>query len=94
MALPAGIDLSSLLTPPPTFHPMPVQQQQQNALTQQAKPKRKAKTADQKREQKVLDILAGKDKFNLLFVSLVVDMDEDELNKYVAYVKQKNGIPA
>lgn len=92
MSLPAGIDLSSLLASQPTFTPQPAMMAPSNGLAQ-AKPKKKAPTADEKREKEILTVLLNQDPFGLTYAKLLLQMDAESLEERVRWVKYKNGLP-
>lgn len=85
-----GIDLSAILAGQP-YHQ---QQAFQPAMAAKAaeKAKKKAPTADQKREKAVLEVLHGRDTFGLNYASLLQQMDVPELEKFVNFVRAKNGM--
>lgn len=86
-----GIDFSALLAGQP--HHQQQHFQQPLAVTKNAeKAKKKAPTADQKREKAVLEVLNGRDTFGLNYTALLQQMDVPELEKFVAYVRAKHGM--
>jgi len=97
MSLLNGISVTQLnaIMANPGFAAQPkfqVQQQQQPLATAgDGKVKRKAPSASQKREKDVLTILDGKDTYGLRYAGLLRDFTIPDLEKFVQYVKLKNG---
>lgn len=88
-----SIDLSAILAynPQQPFSHQPQHQYAQAPLAAVAAPaKKKALTADQKREKMVLDILDHKDPYGLTYASLLLQLDQPSLEALVAYVRIKN----
>lgn len=92
--LPGGFDFGALLQAASVSQAqMPQQVVAQTAVVPQVKTttKKKAPSAQEKREKNILDILDGKDKFSLKLTSLLFTMDQAELQAYIACVKAKHG---
>ena len=88
-----SIDLSAILAynPQQPFSHQPQQQYAQAPLIAAAVPaKKKALTADQKREKAVLEILDRKDPFGLIYAGLLLQLDQASLEALVNYVRIKN----
>ena len=86
-----GIDLSAILAGQPQ-HQQQAFQQPLAAAKPGAKAKKKAPTADEKREKAVLEVSGGRDYFGLNYTSLLQQMDVPDLEKFVSYVRVKNGL--
>ena len=94
--LPPGVDLTALLQQTSyqqSFAPTPQTQAAQTLLSQPVKPKKKTPTAEEKREQLVLNVLSAKDKFGFDYCNLLVQMSQEELTQFAGAVKAKHGIP-
>jgi len=82
-----GLDLSAILAGQPYHQQQPFQQPLVAKAAEKAK--KKAPTADQKREKAVVAVLNGQDVFGLNYASLLQQMDVPELEKFVNYVRAK-----
>ena len=86
-----GIDLNALLqsaqtTTPTIVAPTPAAVPAQLTTTKVKKP---GKTAFEKRTQMIVDVLSGKDTFNIHFCNLLLQLSPVELSKHVAWVQSQ-----